>query len=104
MQQLYHTSDYTTLYGQSLASLNADWQASMEARQPELTIDPAELVDSTEDVTAVYAYVLGSYNGTSNMHRAYALADQARLALWRADYPAMQRALHEVYTLTGFTP
>ncbi|MEJ2148932.1 MAG: hypothetical protein P8Z40_05575 [Chloroflexota bacterium] len=55
-------------------------------------------------MTAVYAYVLGNYNGTSNMHRAYALADQARLALWRADYPTVQRDLHEVYTLTGFTP
>jgi LysM repeat protein len=104
IRQLYHTSDYPTLYGESLAALDSDWQASLAARQAELTIDPAELADYTEDVTAVYAYVLGSYNGTSNMHRAYALADQARLALWRGDYPAVQRALHEVYTLTGFTP
>jgi LysM repeat protein len=104
IRQLYHTSDYPTLYGESLAALDSDWQASLAARQSELTIDPAEMVEYTEDVTTVYAYVLSSYNGTSNMHRAYALADQARLALWRGDYPAVQRALHEVYTLTGFTP
>jgi hypothetical protein len=104
IHRLYNTSDFPTIYGESLAALDSDWQASLEARQSELTIDPAEMVENTEDVTSVYAYVLGSYNGTSNMHRAYALADQARLALWRGDYPTVQRALHEVYTLTGFTP
>jgi LysM repeat protein len=104
IRRLYHTSDYTTIYGESLAALDSDWQAALAARQSELTIDPEALVKNTEDVTAVYAYVLGNYNGTSNMHRAYALADQARLALWRADYPTVQRDLHEVYTLTGFTP
>ena len=104
LSQLYNTSEYLTLYGTSLDTLDADWQASLAARQSELTIDPQEMVTYTDEVAAVYDYVFDNYNGTGTMHRAYALVDQARLALWRGDYPSVRRLLDELYALTGFTP
>ncbi len=104
VSRLYHTSDYATLFGTSLASLDADWLASLEARQRELTIDAAALSSHQTAVSQAYAYAFANANGTRQMHLAYAAADRARVALWQGRFAEVDRWLAEFATLTGFTP
>jgi LysM repeat protein len=103
--QLYHSSDYESLYeGRTLAGLDADWQATLAARQGELTADPQAMIAFTSAVNRVYDLAFDVYDGTPKTHQAYLLADQARIALWQADYAAVQSYLDQFYQLTGFTP
>lgn len=104
LSKLYHTSDYVNIYGKTLAELDADWQADLAARQSELTADPVALVDYTKEWTDTSDYVFKNYNGTVEMHRAYAAVDRARVALWQANYDEVRRWLDEVYAITGYAP
>lgn len=104
MRDLYHTSDYAGLYGESLYDLNQDWQQSLEALQGDLAVDQVDLVNYTDEWVKASDYIFKNYNGTIEMHRAYAAVDQARLALWQADYEATRRWLDEVYAITGYIP
>lgn len=101
---LYHTADYTNLYGASLYSLDADWRGTLEANQGALTVDVATLSDRVSKVSEAYAYVFGNYNGTETMHFAYAAVDRARSALWRGNFAEVDRWLGELTVLTGFVP
>lgn len=104
LSRLYHTSDYVTLYGKSLRELDNAWQATLAARQSELTIDPAALTAYTQELEVAYDFVFDNYNGTDLMQQAYLAVDQARVAVWKGDFTSARRWLDEVYTLTGFTP
>jgi LysM repeat protein len=104
MSELYNTSAYYNLYGDSLAGLDAEWQASLAARQSELTIAPDLLVEYTEEWVKASNYVYKNYNGSVTMHRAYTAVDRARIALWQGDYDATRRWLDEVYAITGYIP
>lgn len=104
MSQLYHLSNYSELYGASLYDMNEEWQVSLAARQSELEIDPDNLSLYTEKVTQVFELVFDNYNGTELMHQAYAIADKARIALWKGDYETTQYWLDQFYALTGFPP
>lgn len=102
MSQLYHSADYPGLYnGSSLASLDADWQAYLESKRATLTIDSAELVSYTEEVSNAYSQVFYYYDGSEQMHLAYTAVDQARIALWRGNYEDVRLWLDEVYRLLG---
>lgn len=104
MSQLYHTSDYNGLYGKPLAALDADWQATLEARMSELTIDPVSLVEYTNEVNAAYGAVFDRYDGSPTLHQAYLAVDKARIALWQGDYASVRRWLDQVYALMGQAP
>lgn len=104
LSRLYHTSDYTNLYGKSLPELDAEWRATLQARKGELVLDPIALVDYTHEVTIAYNYVFHNYNGTVTFHEAYLAMDQARVALWQGNYPETRRWLDEVYSITGYKP
>ena len=104
MSQLYHSSDYVGLYGSTLSDLDQRWRASLAARQGQMTIDPAALVSYTQEVTSAYRYVFKNINDTLAMHQAYLAVDQARIALWKGDYPSTRHWLDQVYQLTGLTP
>lgn len=102
---VYHTSDYPPLFdGRSLGVLDGDWRASLNARRAELTLDPVQLVNMTQQVNNAYDTVFSNVNGTPQMHLAYVTLDKARLALWRGDYPETTRLLAEVYRVSGITP
>lgn len=104
MSQLYHSSDYMSLYGKSLSDLDQEWRAALQSRKSQMTIDPATLVSATQEVSRVYEYVFRNMNDTATMHQAYLAVDQARIALWKGDYSSMHTWLSRVYQLTGLTP
>ncbi|MCC6905936.1 MAG: LysM peptidoglycan-binding domain-containing protein [Anaerolineae bacterium] len=102
MSSLYNTSDYTALYGKSLADLDAEWFATLDTNQGELRVSAEEMSGYSNEVAEVYAYVFANTNGTELMHEAYVAADQARLALWRGDYEQVDFWVEQVAVITGF--
>lgn len=104
MSQIYSSSDYVGVYGETLAGLDRLWRDDFESRLGTLTLDSATLTQFSAETAQAYAYVLGNYNDTDTMFQAYVAADQARLALWRADFEQTGFWLDEVYAITGFSP
>lgn len=104
INRLYSTSDYIGIYGETLAGLDGLWRDDFEARLGSLSLDSATLTQYSAETAQAYAYVLGNYNDTEMMHQAYIAVDQARLALWRADFEQTGFWLDEVYAITGFSP
>ncbi|GAB4473373.1 MAG: hypothetical protein Kow00124_12280 [Anaerolineae bacterium] len=102
MPELFSTSDYLTLCGQSLAELEASWRDDLAAQRG--TVDKAELlVRYSREVAAAHQFIYEHYSG-SRLHEAYIAADQARTALWQGSYSEARRWLDAVYTLIGFQP
>jgi LysM repeat protein len=79
--KVYHTGDYATVYGKSLAQLQAEWIASLEASTIALPFDPKDLVDNVTKVADAYDRLFTSFTGTAAQLRAYQELDQARTAL-----------------------
>ncbi len=104
ISQLYSSSDYVGLYGETLAGLDSLWRDDLEARLDTLTLDSGTLTQYSAETAQAYAYVLGSFNDTDTLFQAYIAVDQARLALWRADFEQTGFWLDEVYAITGFSP
>ncbi|NDJ51606.1 MAG: LysM peptidoglycan-binding domain-containing protein, partial [Chloroflexi bacterium] len=102
MSQLYNSADYPGLYnGLSLAALDNDWKVAMEADLADLQVNTDTLLDYTEQVERAYLLVFSNYNGSDEMHNAYAAVDRARIALWQADYVEVERWLGITYELMG---
>ncbi len=102
MSKLYYSGNYPGLYnGLSLASLDANWQAELDAKRATLTIDSAEMVSYTREVSNAYSTVFYFYDGEEQLHLAYTAVDQARIALWRGNYEDVRAWLDETYRLLG---
>jgi hypothetical protein len=97
VRDLYTTSAYPRVTGQSLAGLSADWTATLEANGTD-----EELVPYTQELSAAYDTVLPLYDGLPTLHRAYIALDEARRALWQADYATVRQQLDVVYNITGY--
>jgi hypothetical protein len=104
LKQLYHTSDYLALYGNTLVGLDAEWQAALAIRAEGLTIDPGPLVEYTDELSRAYDYVFENYDDSPGMVDAYHAVDRASVALWSGNYVATRAALDEVYALTSLGP
>ncbi len=104
VRKVYHTSDYGSLTGKSLAQLNDEWQATLKARQGELRLDPAKLVSADREVNMAYDFIFSNYDGSVGLHEAYLDTDRARIALWRGDMATMRHWLDAMYALTGYHP
>jgi len=104
LSRLYHTSDYEGLYGASLEALDAQWRETLAARTVNLRINPADLAAYTEEVGRTYDFVLTNFNGTNTMYLAYAVVDQARIALWRGQYAEVRKWLDKAYAVLGYRP
>jgi LysM repeat protein len=79
--KVYHSGDYATVYGKSLAQLQADWIARLEASDIALPFDPKNLADNVTKVADAYDRLFNSFTGTVAQQRAYRELDQARTAL-----------------------
>ena len=104
MGELYHSSDFTTLYGSSLAALNDEWRRSLEAQQGDRTLDAQALTERTLHVSQAYAYVFNNYNDTDTLLLGYAAVDRARVALWKGKFDEVDQWLQVFTDFTGFTP
>ncbi len=104
MSRLYHTSDYEDIYGASLDSLDTDWREMLDQNSGSLTLSPEDLTAYTEEVGRTYDFILNNFNGTAILYEAYAAVDQARIALWKGNYPEARRWLDTVYQVIGYKP
>jgi LysM repeat protein len=102
MSQLYHTSDYSNIYGKSIGSLDVEWQDTLAAKLNTLTIDSARLNSQTLRVSEAYAYIFSNYNESETLFYGYAAVDRARVALWKGDFDEVDRWLAEFTKITGF--
>jgi LysM repeat protein len=102
MAQLYHTSDYVGIYGQSISSLDAEWQNTLAANLGSLSIDSDQLKNQTLRVSESYAYIFSNYNESETLFYGYAAVDRARVALWQGNFAEVDRWLAEFTKITGF--
>lgn len=79
--EVYHTGNYTGIYGQSLADIEADWIAALEAANYSLSFNPDDLVYYVEEVGAAYDRLFTGFTVTETQMEAYQELDRARIAL-----------------------
>lgn len=104
MSIAYHTGEFEEVFGVSLSRLNQDWHGSLENGKVRLTLDFGAFESRMSRVSNAYDYVFESYDGSSNLHLAYAAVDRARVALWRGEFDEVDRWLREFTSFTGYTP
>lgn len=78
---VYHTGDYYGVYGKSLADLEQEWIARIEAVHYSLDFDPVKLVYHVNEVAAAYDRLFTGFTGTDSQMTAYREVDRARIAL-----------------------
>ncbi|MCP4539781.1 MAG: LysM peptidoglycan-binding domain-containing protein [Chloroflexi bacterium] len=77
---IYHTGDYYGVYGKSLADLEAEWIANIEAADYAIPFDIDEFVYYVDQVSVAYGRLFSSFDGTENQIVAYQELDRARMA------------------------
>jgi LysM repeat protein len=102
MAQLYHTSDYFSIYGKNLSNLDAEWQNALASEQGSVTVDSDQLKNQTLRVAEAYAYIFSNYNESETLFYGYAAVDRARVALWQGNFTEVDRWLAEFTKITGF--
>lgn len=98
--QLYPTSNYSGLYGQSLAALEAEWLSTVDAAPP-VALDPTALVTAVEQVGQAYSDLFDSFIGQPNELAAYPFVDAARLAVLEGRLAEVTPQLQAFHTALG---
>jgi hypothetical protein len=88
LAQLYPTSDYVGVYGQSLAELEAEWLATTAARPISTAIDPAALVTAVTETKRAYLDLLMEFDGRPEQVDAYRRLDAQWAAVLAGEIPA----------------
>jgi len=78
--QLYPTGDYVSVYGQSLAALEAEWLAETATRPLATPLDPTALVAAVTETKRAYLELLTMFDGSPEQVDAYRRLD----AQWAA--------------------
>ena len=100
LNQVYDTGDYASVYGRTLAELDAEWQASLSGVQ--ISIDPLQFRDLVDEVAQAYdVYVARSPNGAHANWDAYLHLNQARLAVNRGQLEQARNELSTFHSLMG---
>ncbi|MCS7282626.1 MAG: LysM peptidoglycan-binding domain-containing protein [Anaerolineae bacterium] len=81
LKAVYPSSDYRGLYGYSLADLEREWTARLEANPFPLPFPPDDLVRATAAVDQAYEDLFSRFTGTPAEFARYRRVDAARLAL-----------------------
>lgn len=103
-REVYTTSAYTTVYGKTLAELDAEWRATLAARWAQApTLDAARLRSAEQQVAETYAYVFYHYEDENPVYyEAYLAADRARVALWKGDFEAAEGWVAQARRVLGW--
>ncbi len=91
--QLYPTGDYVSVYGRPLVELEAEWIADLEAEDPSVPFDPADLIEAVESVSSAYDELFAGFTGTSAQMTAYHELDAARIALLEGRFDDVSKYL-----------
>lgn len=98
LDALYDSGDYSGVYGQTLAELDAAWQVSLG--QVAVTVDPAGFVNLVNQVAAAYeSYLAASAGGVHANYEGYLHLNLARLAVNRGHLEQAQQELETFWTL-----
>lgn len=92
---LYSTGNYTSIYGKSLATLEAAWVADIEFSNVEVPFDPADLIAAVDAVSSSYTTLFADFSGTPAQMTAYGALDAARIALLEGKLAAVDQRLAE---------
>lgn len=88
LAQLYPTSDYVGVYGQSLVELEAEWLATTAARSISTALDPAALVTAVTETKRAYLDLLVDFDGRPEHVDAYRQLDAQWAAVLAGEIPA----------------
>lgn len=80
-RRLYPTGDFNGAYGKSLAALETDWIAALEAGSAGADVDAQALIAAVDGVSDAYDRLFAVFSGTPGQYAAYMEIDAARLAL-----------------------
>lgn len=78
---LYPTGNYTGIYGRSLAELEREWTAYLQAHPYPLPFPPGDLIRATAEVDRAYEDLFARFSGTPEEFARYRRVDAARIAL-----------------------
>lgn len=84
--EVYHTGDYYSVYGQDLASLEAEWRTSLESSDYSIPFDPGKLAYYVAEVADAYDRLFVNFTGTTTQMMAYREVDKARNALLQGHF------------------
>lgn len=84
---LYHTLDYSGVYGKSLTALEEDWLAALQADQTELPISGVALVNAYTQVAAQYRAFFADLTAQTYSAARYAELDQRRVQVLQGKLP-----------------
>lgn len=87
LAQLYPTSDYAGVYGQTLAELEAEWLATTAARPISTALDPAALVTAVTETKRAYLDLLVNFDGRPEQVDAYRRLDAQWAAVLAGEIP-----------------
>lgn len=99
--QVYPTSDYVGVYGRSLAALEQEWLAHLDANSPPVPFVPADLTSRVASVAAASDALFDGFSGTPAQWAAYPEFDAARIALLEGRFGDVDAHLAAFYQLLG---
>lgn len=98
LRQVYASGNYGTVYGKSLAELDAEWQNSLS--DTAVSVDPNAFIELVDEVAQAYeAYVDASPGGNHANWQAYLHLNRARLAVNRGQLDQTQGELDLFWAL-----
>lgn len=90
---VYHTGDYSGVFGKSLSSLEEDWKIHLGTIQIPTGISALEFVGAVKDMENSYESFFPNFSGSPTQFAAYRELDKARIALLEGDILAMRNSL-----------
>lgn len=93
LKLVYHSGDYTSVYGKSISSLESDWRSYLITVPLPDGLNPNELVDSVRDMENSYNSFFPNFTGSAPQRDAYRELDKARIALLEGNLPEMRNFL-----------
>ncbi|HOT91564.1 MAG TPA: LysM peptidoglycan-binding domain-containing protein [Anaerolineae bacterium] len=100
---VYADGDYKNVYGKSLATLEQDWLAQLQADRVVLPFAPKTLVAAVEEVGKARALLFTDFTGTPEQMAAYKAIEAARLALLRGDFEGVAQHLADFRQALGLS-
>jgi len=94
LKRVYHTGDYTEVYGKSLPTLESEWRDHLATVPLPEDLHPAELVDSVSELENNYQTFFSTFTGAPTQLEAYRQLDNARIALLRGHFTEMHDFLN----------
>ncbi len=95
-RMVYRSGDYESVYGASLAMLEAAWIADIETGAVAVPFESEALVNAVAAVGRAYTTRLANFRGTAAQRTAYQTLDAARIALLKGDLAVVTEKLAEL--------